>query len=43
MTHIEYIPQVTPDGRHVIFHAVAPTPRERLRDFLRRLRRRPPR
>ena len=40
MPRIEYIPQVTADGRHVVLHAVAPTSGERLRALLRRLRRR---
>jgi hypothetical protein len=38
MPRIEYIPQVTPDGRIVLRGVVAPTPGERLRRLLRALR-----
>jgi len=37
MTRIEFIPQVTPDGGHVILHAVPETPAQRLRELLRAL------
>ena len=37
MPWIEYIPQITPDGRHVVLQAVARTPAERVRRALRRL------
>jgi hypothetical protein len=37
VTRIELIPMT--DGRHVIYRAVALTPAERLRRFLRKLRR----
>jgi hypothetical protein len=38
MAWIEYIPQVTPDGRHIVLVGVAPAPAERVRRALRRLR-----
>ena len=38
MPWIEYIPQLTPDGRHIVLQAVVPTPAERVRRALRRLR-----
>jgi hypothetical protein len=38
MARIEYIPHVTPDGRHVVLRAVAPAPAERLRRLLRAVR-----
>jgi hypothetical protein len=38
MPRIQYIPQVTSDGRHVVLRAVAPTPAERLRRLLRAVR-----
>ena len=36
MARIEYVPQVTADGRHVVLKAVAPRAGERLRRALRR-------
>jgi hypothetical protein len=36
MTRLELIPQVTADGRHVVFKAVAPKGPERVRRAIRR-------
>jgi hypothetical protein len=38
MPRIDFIPQVTPDGR-VVLRVVTQTPGERVRELLRRLRR----
>jgi len=37
MTRIQYIPQVTSDGRQVILHGVPDPPAQRLRELWRRL------
>lgn len=37
MTRIQYIPQVTPDGHHLILHGVPDPPARRLRELLRSL------
>jgi hypothetical protein len=38
MTWIEYIPRLTPDGRHVVFEATPVSSAERVKRALRRLR-----
>jgi len=37
MTRIQYIPEVTSDGRHLILHGVPTPPAARLRELLRAL------
>jgi hypothetical protein len=40
VTHIVLVPTLTPDGRHIILRAETVTVGERLRRFVRKLRRR---